>query len=86
LSVEAALGRVRPAGRTGSSRTIDLDLLLYEDVVLSEPGLTLPHPRLLERAFVRVPLAEVAAPELRHPETRARLDETEGGLPRFAEL
>jgi 2-amino-4-hydroxy-6-hydroxymethyldihydropteridine diphosphokinase len=59
LRVERALGRVRPGERFGP-RTIDLDLLVYGDVVRNEPGLTLPHPRLQERHFVLGPLAELA--------------------------
>ena len=47
------------AGRWGP-RVIDLDLLAYGDEVIDQPGLTLPHPRLHERAFVLVPLAEIA--------------------------
>jgi 2-amino-4-hydroxy-6-hydroxymethyldihydropteridine diphosphokinase len=75
LAIEAALGRVRPAGQRFASRTIDIDVLLYEDAVVDEPDLVLPHPRLLERSFVRLPLALVAAPGLRHPRTGDRLDE-----------
>jgi 2-amino-4-hydroxy-6-hydroxymethyldihydropteridine diphosphokinase len=74
LAVEAALGRQRPAGRPRAPRTIDLDLLLHGSAVLDETGLEVPHPRLLERAFVRVPLALVAVPGLRHPVTGERLD------------
>jgi len=58
-------------GRTGGSRDprpIDIDILLYGDRVRETPKLTIPHPRLAERAFVLVPLAEIA-PELRHPVT-----------------
>lgn len=62
--VEAALGRV--AGPRYGPRLVDIDLLLIDDLVLATPELTLPHPRLPERAFVLVPLAEIA-PELRHP-------------------
>jgi 2-amino-4-hydroxy-6-hydroxymethyldihydropteridine diphosphokinase len=58
LDVEARLGRVR-AERFGP-RTIDLDLLVYGDEILDEPGLTLPHPRLHERRFALEPLAELA--------------------------
>jgi 2-amino-4-hydroxy-6-hydroxymethyldihydropteridine diphosphokinase len=59
LAVEALLGRVR--GEPNAPRTIDLDLLLYGDVVEQSPELTLPHPRLHERSFVLDPLAEIAA-------------------------
>ena len=58
FAVERALGRTRTGPRFGP-RTIDLDLLLYGDVVLHEPGLTVPHPRLHERAFALEPLAEL---------------------------
>jgi 2-amino-4-hydroxy-6-hydroxymethyldihydropteridine diphosphokinase len=60
LSVERALGRDRGEERRWGPRTIDIDLLAYDDLVLREPDLTLPHPRLFERAFVLVPLAEIA--------------------------
>jgi 2-amino-4-hydroxy-6-hydroxymethyldihydropteridine diphosphokinase len=59
LAVEHRLGRVRAGERFGP-RTIDLDLLLYDDVEFEEPGLTLPHPRLHERRFALEPLAELA--------------------------
>jgi 2-amino-4-hydroxy-6-hydroxymethyldihydropteridine diphosphokinase len=64
LEVERALGRERT--EKWGPRTIDLDLLLYGDRVIDEPGLTLPHPRMHERRFVLEPLAEIA-PEVRHP-------------------
>jgi len=57
LEVERRLGRVRDE-RWGP-RTIDLDLLLYGDAVVDEPGLTVPHPRLRERAFALEPLLEL---------------------------
>lgn len=66
LSIERSLGRERAPGEKWGARTIDLDLLLYGDAVLDEPGLVVPHPRMHERAFVLGPLAEVA-PELVHP-------------------
>jgi 2-amino-4-hydroxy-6-hydroxymethyldihydropteridine diphosphokinase len=47
-------------GVPNGPRTLDLDIALYGDLVLDEPGLTLPHPRLHERAFVLVPLLEIA--------------------------
>ena len=58
LAVERRYGRVRDV--PNGPRTLDLDLLVYGDVVLDEPGLTIPHPRMHERAFVMVPLAELA--------------------------
>ena len=64
LGIEADLGRVRTV-RWGP-RTIDLDLLLYGDRVVDLPQLTVPHPRLHQRAFVLGPLAEIA-PGIVHP-------------------
>ncbi|HET7610371.1 MAG TPA: 2-amino-4-hydroxy-6-hydroxymethyldihydropteridine diphosphokinase [Rhodanobacteraceae bacterium] len=58
LAIEAGAGRVR--GARNGPRTLDLDLLLHGDLELCEAGLTLPHPRLHERAFVLLPLADVA--------------------------
>ena len=58
LDVERELGRVREGPRYGP-RTVDLDLLLMDGVTVDEPGLTLPHPRLHERAFALEPLAEL---------------------------
>jgi 2-amino-4-hydroxy-6-hydroxymethyldihydropteridine diphosphokinase len=52
-------GRDRSREQRWGPRPIDIDLLAYDDVAIAEPGLTLPHPRLLERAFVLVPLAEI---------------------------
>jgi 2-amino-4-hydroxy-6-hydroxymethyldihydropteridine diphosphokinase len=65
LAVERELGRTRNGHRYGP-RTIDLDLLLYGDLVVDEAGLALPHPRLHERAFVLEPLAELD-PDLEIP-------------------
>ena len=59
LSIERRLGRVRGEGPRFGPRTIDLDLLLFGDEVVQEPGLTLPHPRLHERRFALEPLAEL---------------------------
>jgi 2-amino-4-hydroxy-6-hydroxymethyldihydropteridine diphosphokinase len=59
LEIEQRFGRVRASGEHGP-RTLDLDLLLYGDEEIEEPGLTVPHPRLQERRFVLEPLAELA--------------------------
>lgn len=58
LAIEAKFGRIRKE-RWGA-RTLDLDLLLFENLILDTPTLQLPHPRMRERAFVLVPLAEIA--------------------------
>jgi 2-amino-4-hydroxy-6-hydroxymethyldihydropteridine diphosphokinase len=60
LAIERRLGRVRGSGPRFGPRTIDLDLLLYGDRHIEEPGLTVPHPRLHERLFVLEPLHELA--------------------------
>jgi 2-amino-4-hydroxy-6-hydroxymethyldihydropteridine diphosphokinase len=60
-TVERALGRNRPGEPRWGPRPIDIDILAYDDVTLRKPDLTLPHPRLFERAFVLVPLAEIGA-------------------------
>ena len=64
LSIEQEMGRVRL--RRWGERNIDLDLLLYEDVVLESEELTLPHPDMQNRDFVLIPLAEIAG-EVVHP-------------------
>lgn len=77
LSIERVNGRVREF--PNAPRTLDLDIVLYGDVVIHDPGLTIPHARMLERAFVMLPLAEVA-PEMQVPgqgrvsELAARVD------------
>jgi len=64
LAEEARFGRERPS--PGAARTLDLDVLLYEDRVIAEAGLTVPHPRMHERAFVLAPLVEIA-PDIEIP-------------------
>lgn len=64
LAIETRAGRVR--GARNGPRTLDLDLLLYGDHAINEPGLVVPHPRLHERAFVLLPLADIA-PDLEAP-------------------
>lgn len=65
MQLEQAAGRVR-GGRRWGPRLLDLDLLVYGQQILDEPGLQLPHPRIAQRAFVLLPLAEIA-PELHIP-------------------
>jgi 2-amino-4-hydroxy-6-hydroxymethyldihydropteridine diphosphokinase len=72
LALERELGRDRTGPRYGP-RTIDLDLLLYGDEELEEPGLVVPHPRLAERRFVLEPLVELD-PDLSLPDGRRLRD------------
>lgn len=72
LEVENALGRVR-SGRVNGPRTIDLDLLLYENELISNPDLEVPHPRMHERRFVLEPLVEIA-PEIAIPKRGKAID------------
>lgn len=66
LTVERDFGRDRKSTVPKGPRTLDLDLLLVDGLVVNSPTLTLPHPALAERRFVLAPLAEIA-PELQHP-------------------
>jgi 2-amino-4-hydroxy-6-hydroxymethyldihydropteridine diphosphokinase len=84
-AVERACGRDRSQEQRWGPRPLDIDILAYDDLVLDTPELTLPHPRLLERAFVLVPLAEIA-PEraiagIAISEALARVDK--GGIVRL---
>jgi 2-amino-4-hydroxy-6-hydroxymethyldihydropteridine diphosphokinase len=72
LAIERANGRTRPSPR--APRTLDLDLILYGDVVLDTPTLTIPHPHFRQRGFVLDPLAEVAA-DMRDPVTGSTIGE-----------
>ncbi len=58
--VERKLGRDRAHEQRWGPRTCDIDIIAYDDLTLNEPGLILPHPRLFERAFVLLPLSEIA--------------------------
>lgn len=78
LAIEAVCGRIRTT--PGAARTLDLDLILYGDAVVDEPGLIVPHPRFRERRFVLAPLAAVAA-GWRDPVTGLTVDELLRRLP-----
>ncbi len=73
LEIEAGRGRLR-RGVRAAPRTLDLDLLLYGDRCVEAPELTVPHPRLCERAFVLEPLCDLA-PQLRHPTLGTTIEE-----------
>jgi 2-amino-4-hydroxy-6-hydroxymethyldihydropteridine diphosphokinase len=79
-ATERAFGRDRANERRWGPRTLDVDLIAYDDVTLDDPDLTLPHPRLFERAFVLVPLAEIAPDRviasIRVRDALAKLDQT----------
>jgi len=66
LKVEKKFGRTRDSAERNLPRTLDLDLLFYENQIIDEPGLIVPHPRLHERQFVLDPLYEIA-PDFLHP-------------------
>lgn len=78
LGIEQALGRTRTF--PNAPRTLDLDLLLLGDEVIVSPGVTLPHPRLHERAFVLIPLAELEA-DVVHPTLRQSMAALRDALP-----
>lgn len=81
LSIESEHGRDRSNEQRWGPRTLDLDLIVYADRIVDEPGLQVPHPRLHERSFVLIPLAEIA-PDLMlpvHNETPRRLLEAFNG-------
>lgn len=61
LEIERQFGRDRSASIPNGPRTLDLDILLVDDLEISEPGLEIPHPRLAERGFVLIPLSEIAS-------------------------
>jgi len=75
LAVEAGMGRVRRPAENKAPRPLDIDVLLYGDEIIDTPRLKVPHPAMLDRPFVLIPLAEVAEPGLVHPLTGAPLTE-----------
>ena len=85
LAIERSCGRDRSQAPSQGPRTLDLDLLLYEDQILATPDLTLPHPALHLRRFVLAPLAEIAPnmryPGLYHPASNLTMRELLDALP-----
>lgn len=77
LDIEKSLGRIR--GVKWGPRVIDLDILLYDNLVMDEEGLSIPHPYLHERGFVLVPLVEIA-PKVMHPKFKKCMSELMGGI------
>jgi 2-amino-4-hydroxy-6-hydroxymethyldihydropteridine diphosphokinase len=74
LGIERDFGRDRSHAIANGPRSLDLDILLHGDLIVSEAGLEIPHPRLSERAFVLVPLNEVA-PNIRDPRSGVTMQE-----------
>ncbi len=70
--IERDLGRISKTEGVYSDRLIDIDILLYDDLIVDEPSLKIPHPLMTERDFVMIPLLEVA-PQLIHPVTKIEL-------------
>ena len=80
LAIEHRYGRDRSGDLSNHPRTLDLDLLLVDDIILNSPRLTLPHPALATRRFVLAPLAEIA-PGLQHPILKKHIAELLAALP-----
>jgi 2-amino-4-hydroxy-6-hydroxymethyldihydropteridine diphosphokinase len=86
--IEKKFGRDRATETRWGPRTLDLDILAYDDMVLAKPELTLPHPRMFQRAFVLVPLVEIAADRMIAGQTPAEALEklSTDGIERLPEL
>ena len=78
LQIEQERGRRRVQKK--GPRTIDIDILLFDDLILDSPDVTIPHPAMQERRFVLEPLAEIA-PEARHPASKKMIGELLAALP-----
>jgi len=83
--IEMQFGRERDADNRNAARTLDLDIVAYDDVVMDEAGLEIPHPRMGERAFVLLPLNDIAA-TWRHPIHGGVISEMIAALPAGQEL
>lgn len=85
-AIETTLGRERnPEATLPQNRTVDIDVLAYDELVIDTPELVLPHPRMAERAFVLVPLLELA-PTWRHPVLGQSVAELHLALPSLARV
>jgi 2-amino-4-hydroxy-6-hydroxymethyldihydropteridine diphosphokinase len=84
LEIEAAFGRDRSHGIPNGPRSLDLDILLFGDLVIDSDLLKIPHPRMAERRFVLEPLAEIA-PELNHPKLTKSVSQLLKEIPQTTE-
>ena len=73
LSIEKMMGRTRERSRTYTSRIIDLDILFYDQKIIREENLTIPHPQIQNRSFILVPLMEIAASFV-HPQLNKTIE------------